>query len=360
MFRVLRSLEVICMFSTILAVSGMAGAGDWPELPAENAATRVPAQEWPHRPGPREVKVYLHYPGGKLEGVNSRTGLMLSLHNWGGTGSIGTADPEQLAERYNVVAICVDYLQSGKWVDTGPPYDFGYLQALDALRALYAVYSGLERLEKPFARGRIFSTGGSGGGNVTLMVNKLAPRTFACILDMCGMAKLNDDFAYGLPGGTHINAGYSRDPSSANYLSPDDQEIRFVGHRRHVEVMKRLGNVCKILVIHGVTDASCPVGDAQEMAANFQRAGLDVEPHFVTDVDLDGNALKTTGHALGDRTQIVFRFGDPYLLPDGPQALQRKGPSDFERRDEVRYPTANGQFVICYTAGYPVARFEAR
>ena len=40
-----------------------------------------------------------------------------------------------------------------------------------------------------------------GGGNITLMVNKLAPRTFAAAIDMSGMARLTDDIAFNLPGG---------------------------------------------------------------------------------------------------------------------------------------------------------------
>jgi hypothetical protein len=79
-----------------------------------------------------------------LKNVNASTGLMLTLHNWGGSGCAGTADPVALAQRYNVVALCVDYLQSGKQaaIDDPEPYDFGYLQALDALRAFHFVLKG--------------------------------------------------------------------------------------------------------------------------------------------------------------------------------------------------------------------------
>ncbi|HOZ47620.1 MAG TPA: hypothetical protein PK468_13505, partial [Candidatus Hydrogenedentes bacterium] len=196
----------------------------WPALPEADGEVMISAQEWPFEPGPREVKVYLRYPGGRIENVTGVTGLMLTLHNWGGTGYVGTADPERVTERYNVIAIGVDYLQSGPYEDEDrakAPYDFGYLQALDALRALYYVGHALDAKAIGYARGRIYCTGGSGGGNVTLMANKLAPRTFACAVDMCGMAKLADDIAYGIPGRTRLNAGYSRDAASAAYLAPD-------------------------------------------------------------------------------------------------------------------------------------------
>lgn len=331
----------------------------WPLPPEKNAAITIPAQPWPRQPGERSIKVYVHYPGGELGRVTARTGLMLSLHNWGGTQAVGTADPQQLADRLDVVAISVDYLQSGPWDPNGPAYDFGYLQALDALRALYAIYDGLERAHKPFDGGRVFATGGSGGGNVTLMANKLAPRTFACIIDMCGMTRLSDDIAFGIHGQTHLNAGYRRDPASPDYLRRDEQEIRFVGNPAHLKIMRELGNRTKVLIVHGVNDDACPVADARELADNLRQAGLDVEPHFVTQSDLDGDALKSTGHPLGNRTRIVFRFAERYLSPSSPEALRRSSPPDFLCRDEVRYPTSGGSFVISYKTGYPVGRFEA-
>jgi len=345
--------------ASFLSITLAAHADPWPALPDTDGAVMIPAQEWPREPGPRRVKVYVHYPDAALANVTAETGLMLDLHNWGGAHWSGTADPVQLANRYNVVAICVDYLQSGPGKPEDPPYDFGYLQALDALRTLHFVWNDLEQRGVPFAQGRIYATGGSGGGNVTLMANKLAPRTFACCIDMCGMAKLSDDIAYHLPGGSRLDARYRTDPASDRYLSPDDQALRFVGHPAHVQTMKALGNTAKLIVVHGVDDASCPVADAREMVANMQAAGLDVEPHFITPGDVDGKVIKSSGHSLGDRTRIVFKYADQYLLPDSPRRLIRPTPADFQMRDDrVRYDTPNDAFVIDYGQGFPASRFE--
>ena len=337
-----------------------AAEGDeWPPLPKESGDALIPAQEWPRYPGTRQVRAYVVYPGGSLRNTTPQTGLFLDLHNWGGTFHRGTANPGILANRYNTVVICVDYLQSGQdWTDT-PPYDFGYFQALDAIRALYWVYNGLETQDVPFDRGRIYSTGGSGGGNVTLMVNKLAPRTFACAIDMCGMAKLADDLAFGIPGRTSLNARYSPNPEHPCYLNADIQALRFVGHPEHAAKMKSLGNTCRLVVVHGVEDASCPVDDAREMVANFQAEGLEVEPHWIAKDDLDGVVFKSAGHPLGDRTKIVCEVADAYLLPDSPQVAIRAGQTDFDRADEaVRYETPGGTYVISYKKGWPVGRFE--
>ena len=83
----------------VLSSNGRVFAQDWPALPVKDAAVEIPAQEWPQRPGPRSVRVLVHYPNGSQEGVNPQTGIMLTLHNWGGTDCVGTADPRELARR---------------------------------------------------------------------------------------------------------------------------------------------------------------------------------------------------------------------------------------------------------------------
>jgi dienelactone hydrolase len=361
----------VCGFSTIKApfrraafvafflattATFSAAADQWPQLPERDGAVMVPGQEWPERPGPREVRVGVYYPDGTRASVGPRTGIFLCLHNWGGLDTNGTANPQAIAREFNVVALSVRYLQSGEEEKLGA-YDFGWIQGLDALRALWLVYHRLDADGTPFARGRIFATGGSGGGNVSLMANKLAPRTFACVVDMCGMKKLNDAIAYNLPGNGGLNARWSRDPASPQYLAPGAQEIRFVGHPAHLAEMKRLGTAAKVVSVHGVDDKTC-LADGREMVANMQAAGIDVVPHWVTKEMVDGKIFTTTGHALGNRTLIPGHVAGKWLKPDGPESLERKTPTDFEHRDEIRYATTDGVYVISYKAGYPVGRFE--
>ena len=345
-------------FLVSLAINSVVAAAEWPELPVTNGNVVIPAQEWPQKPGSRTFEISIHYPGGKLENVGADTGLMLNLHNWGGTFCGGSANPNVLAERLDVVAICVNYLQSGRQasIEDPEPYDCGYLQALDALRALWFVFDGLTKLEKPFASDRIFATGGSGGGNVTLMANKLAPRTFTAVVPMCGMPKLSDDIAFNLPDGSGLNARWSSDPASPNYLSPAEQEIRFIGYPAHLKVMKELGNTARIFVVHGRDDQTCPFDDAVEMTTNLTAAKLDVVPHFVGKDDLDGKVFTSSGHALGNRTEIPFAVAGEFL-----KQARRDQLADFQLRDEkVRYPSTNGTFVISYKNGYPIGRFEPK
>lgn len=346
-----------------LGVTGLAPALErpWPVLPVENSTVEVPAQEWPFQPGPRTVKTYLHYPGGSLANVNAETGLFLSLHNWGGTHATGAPDPDRLANDYNTIAICVDYLQSGPYdAATMPPYDFGYLQALDALRALYWVRQGLIDAGFAYNNGRIYAAGGSGGGNVSLMANKLAPRTFAAVVDLSGMAKLTYDMAFGHPNDSGLDAGYSRDCDDPRYLNRDAYEIRDIGFPAHLATMKALGNEARIVTIHGAADKVCPIRDKRRMARNMAQADLDIEAHFVTLADLNAGIFKDTGHSLGNRTVILNHVTGDIFQPRSATAAIRRGPTDFERREIIRYATRNGAWEISYEQGWPVGRFVAQ
>ena len=74
---------------------------------------------------------------------------------------------------------------------------------------------------------------------------------------------------------------------------------------------------------------------------------------------IDGIVFKSTGHSLGDRTQIVLDVAVQYLTATGERSLRRAGETDFERKESLRYQTTNGVFVISYEQGFPVGRFES-
>jgi len=315
------------------------------------------AQEWPFAPGERKVKMWVQEPPA---GIKGNTGLMLCLHNWGGIYDQETYVQwcNAFSERYNVVAVSVNYLQSGQeWKADGHPYDHGYLQAMDCIGALYHVQKQLRDKGIAFNEHRVYAMGGSGGGNVTEMVMKLAPHTFACGVDICGMPGLTDGIAYGTGEyGSHLNALYSQDPQSPNYLTADMQEIRDFGNLAHCRLLHEANPNLKIVIVHGVDDASCSV---VHKIGQFQRmvmAGIDVDGHFLTEADVDEVAVKTTGHAVGDREQVVIKYADEYLKADSKFAKATTGPCDFSRGGTFEYPTTNGKYVIDFS-DYPLIAF---
>lgn len=345
------------------------------DLPPQDGVVEIPTMEWPLRPGPRSIAVHVRYPGGHRDQITETTGLMLSLHNWGGTGFRGAPDPAALTDVFDLVVIGVDYLQSGPFeAGEGLPYDFGLYQAIDALQAVAWVWHSLDALDRAFAKERIYATGGSGGGNVALMANKLAPRSFAAIVDISGMAQLTDDIAYGAPGGSSLNAGYRHDGPEEQRLSVAAQMIRNPSHIPHLETMLALGNEAQVLSIHGSEDQSCLFADKEIMIAKMHYAGLKARlhgvyppeflssstPDYLTPHEAGLPPFKNAAHSLGDRTEILLSVAGAFLDPDSPECARRKGTADFERRDNaVHYGHPWGDYVVDYRSGYPALSFDA-
>ena len=334
------------------------------KLPDANGSVVIQVQDDPSKPA-RPLTIHLRYPAkpkgaGTIANVSATTGLMLDLHNWGGVTFEGAPSPDKLANTFDVIAIGVQYYQSGDKDDPKDPvpYDFGYLQTMDALRALHFVYQSLIDTHHPFDHTRIYGTGGSGGGNVIQMCNKFAPRTFACIVDLSGMASLTDDIAFNLPGGANLNARYSRDKSSPAYLAPGMQEIRDLGNPAHLAQAAKLGNHCKVVVIHGEDDPSCLASDKRRVVEAMRAAGLDVESHFIAKGDADGKLIKNSAHSIGNRTELLMHFAGDYLSPASGKMCRLNGPSDFERREVISYPTTGGEHLISFRNGGPTLAFN--
>lgn len=337
------------MFLTLL-MSTILGASQATPLPAHDGQIKIPAQ--PYAEDARTVTAHLRYPGGALENVKPSTGILLSLHNWGGTEFRGAPDPAALTGKLDCIVVGVDYFQSGS-EHSELPYDFGWLQALDVLRVLQHVMASLQERNIPFAEDRLYATGGSGGGNVSLMANKLAPRTFAAVVDISGMKELSDDVAFNQPGGSSLNARYA-----PGQLTDDMQEIRHLGNREHLQTMKTLGNGAKIISVHGKDDASCLFSEALSHAEAMKESGLDFEFFPITAAEVDGDLFKDAGHRLGDRTAILLHVAGDYLRPDGDKSIRRRGATDFERKEIIRYQTGGGTWVVDYSQGFPVGHFD--
>ena len=329
-------------------------------LPSEQ---EFAAQEWPFEPGERRVRMHVEEP---KAGINANTGMMLCLHNWGGKYDQPTYIQwcKAFADRYNVVTASVNYLQSGgrePKVIGEKPYDHGYLQAMDCIRALWHIRRQLGEAAVTYNPRRCYAMGGSGGGNVSLMVNKLAPHTFACVVDICGMPGLTDGIAYGTGEyGSGLNAGYSRDPASPARLTKDMQEIRDPGHPEHLKMQFRANPTNKVVIVHGLDDRSCPAVHKIAIFRNMVAAGFHPDGRFLTPKDVDGQVITTTGHSVGNRQRVVETFADVYLLEEGAHALQTPGPNDFERGGQVVYPTTNGQVAVEYGSASPTVRFEPK
>ncbi len=321
----------------------------------------VAAQEWPFAPGARTVPIYIREP---TEGISPTTGLMIVLHGWGGDYLSESMMRwiDYFPDAFDVVVASVQYLQSGRdwWpAERDVPYDHGYLQAIDAIRATGFMLERLRASGARFDDRRTFIMGGSGGGNITQMAVKFAPHTYAVAVDCCGMPGLIDAIAYGTgQWGTTLNAAYSRDPESPSFLAPHAQRIRDFGDLEHCRLLAQANPDLKIVIIHGINDTVCPVVPKIAQFANMVEAGLDVDGRFLTEADVDGEAVTAPDHGIGAMELATAKYAGAYLRPDGPFARRRSGPTDFELGAQVEYPLAEGRYVIDYS-GPATVRFEA-
>ena len=117
------------------------------------------------------------------EKMNSETGIMLFTHGWGGNRFQHQDRMEYAVKNFNVVALSVEYRQSG--YDFNPvaglgsyrPYDASFLQVFDVLNGLRFFLQIREKIN----RKRIFHYGASQGGHICLLSSIFAPDTFAFI-----------------------------------------------------------------------------------------------------------------------------------------------------------------------------------
>lgn len=300
----------------------------------------------------REVEAHIYTPSA---GINENTGFMLISHNWGGTWEMCWNWCPIISEKFNLITIDTNYFQSG-WQAGDPTYDFGVLQAIDCLQALYEVKSYLDEKNIVCNRCRNYAAGASGGGNVSQMVNKFAPHTFGCIIDLCGMPGLTDEIAFGEC--LRLNAGYSRNPADENYLSPAKQEIRDFGNLQHLAIQYRCNPDNQVVIVHGVDDDYCSCADKAVIFSNMIRSGFKPDGIFVTPGMVDGIVLTSTGHALGDRPYIIAKYGQRYIAEKG-EFIKLVEKDDFDRKSVINYPVSGGQYSIDYRNGAPRISFTA-
>ena len=300
---------------------------------------------------PREVEVHIAAPAA---GINENTGLMLVSHNWGGTWEMCWDWCPIIANKFNLICIDTDYYQSG-WKQGDGMYDHGLIQAMDCLRALYEVRKYLMDNNIIFNCRRTYAAGASGGGNISQMVNKLAPHTFGCIIDMCGMPGLTDSVAYGMG---RLNAEYSKDPQAENYLAKHMQEIRDFGNPEHLKIQYSCNPDNQVVIVHGVNDDHCSCPDKVRIFADMLDAGFKPEGYFITPGMVDGLIVNGTGHALGDRAYIIGKYGQQFIAENG-KFVKLTEKDDFDLQSLIEYPVTGGVYRIDYGKGSPVLTFDA-
>ena len=286
----------------------------------------VEADEF-HRAFEGHIGMNLHFP----DEPGDDTGLMVMLHGWGGDYHQYDAYCEDWRNRYNCVMVQVNYRGSS---DASTPYDFGKYQAIDVLRCIHRVRKGCTINDQ-----RIFGWGGSGGGNVILQCAKMAPNTFALIMEHAGITHPTS--------AADMKAGWDRPDRAGGWqgtalggtkeFPPPERLVRDPVY--HAGLFNT-----KVYVFHPDLDTTVGVQHGIQMAYGLRAAGKDVVFTLVE----GGN--HSSGGALEPHERSRKTCTEHYCTED---ILTRRspGPIDFERCEPISLPVNDDlEFRVVYDA----------
>ncbi|HJN18078.1 MAG TPA: prolyl oligopeptidase family serine peptidase [Armatimonadota bacterium] len=294
----------------------------------------VEADEF-HRAFEGHIGMNLHFP----DHPDDDTGLMLLLHGWGGDYHQYDAYAEDWRNRYNCVMVQVQYRGSK---DASTPYDFGKYQAIDVLRCMHRV-----RQQCKINDERIFGWGGSGGGNVILQCGKMAPNTFALIVEHAGITHPTN--------AADMEAGWDRPNRAGGW-----QGTALGGTKEYPEHEKLVRDPVhhadlfntKVYVFHPDLDTTVGVQHGIQMAYALKAAGKDAVLELIEGGNhSSGGALDPNERSR--KTSTEFYAGEDILT------RRKSGPTDFDRREPVRLPVNDGMYYqVVYDVEDGLPRLE--
>jgi dipeptidyl aminopeptidase/acylaminoacyl peptidase len=247
---------------------------------------------------------------------------MVLLHGWGGDYHQYDSYCQDWRNRYNCFMLQVNYRGSSQATQ---PYDFGKYQAIDVLRAIHWV-----RRHYPVNDQRIIGWGGSGGGNVILQCAKMAPHTFALVIECAGITHPTN--------AADMQAGWDRPDRPGGW-----QGTALGGTKEYPEPERLIRDPLyhaslintKVYIFHPDLDTTVGVQHGIQMARALRQAGREVVFEIVEGGD------HGFSHALDPHERDRKTCTEHYAAED---MLQRRtdGVTDFERRQPVVLPVNDG------------------
>jgi hypothetical protein len=382
---------------------------------------------------PRTVRVFVKGPTG---GVNSETRILVNLHGLGGRQNDISYKMFRrvISDELNTVVVGVNFLGTASYVHDqgfidrtvrpqvvmllaherskfqaiganmtvtlGPPrfffipnadaarvlseadptdyWDFGYGQALDVLRALHWLVEQLRLsygIERPPP---IDVVSQSAGSQVAIMALKLAPRTFASVLDIGG---------YFIVGGSEPllvellsnQFGHSDHAAHASFIYPgmpkmalvrrvpvpfadgltrrestlaDEVSIRVVTD--HAAWITRTQLSGRFLSIGGAADLRMTNEGRDTFLGHLRKAGVDAELEVIGKDRVDGSIFSATEHEITRAPERVYRQYAAKLRKTSVTSV-----SDLGSDSVYEFPTATGSWSMSFRPT-PTIDFQAR
>lgn len=391
---------------------------------------RIPAHptEFGDYKDEREIDIYVTEPS---EGINNNTGIMLIIH---GAGAYAESVyfkklRQDWTNRYNLITLGVNYLGTKERIDNKISFpdnsiqklfqkltasqkeefsakgersiddliayfpnqdfsnevfvhndikrsikdycDFGFIQTMDCLYAVYYVLSLCNYYEIKINKSRIFAYGSSLGGYIAQMCLRFAPSTFSLIADNSGYVNIPEREIFPVDVGAAVRCVmgngmvvssileqlYSQDPNERFYFSPDMFQIRSLDYLTSLDSFSELCEA-EIFMFHGREDLIVNAEEKNNLHKKYLEHGITSNFFCFSEKDVDGKVIKNSGHAMGADIKKLFEQYCGNCCTN----VERKGmfdkQTDFDKGSVIKYNTENGYFIIDYSEGVPTIKFE--
>ncbi|MCK6439941.1 MAG: DUF2920 family protein [Planctomycetes bacterium] len=251
-------------------------------------------------------------------------------------------------------------------------WDYGCLQAMDALAALHSVHRRLREKNAPFNPARNHIIAQSAGSQTALMCIKLAPRSFASIVDIGGIyvtadnrealrAVLTDPFGrihehhymnatMAFDSGPRVTlyqrnpVGFSSGVSRSGATLDDELDIRDVSRPDHLGNWQP-GRLC-VFSTHGLHDELVSQAFKERAHAHYRHLGARSEFRTIGPADVDGNVIVSTYHEFAKNLQgACEQFASEHLLYAPPRELG----TDIASDHTYAFPSTTGTWQMTFS-----------
>lgn len=244
----------------------------------------------------------------------------------------------------------------------GDAQNFGIVQAMDHLRVLGdIVHRGLD-----FDRRRIVALGSSHGGYIAHTLAKLAPSTFAAVIDNSAYVQPPTNYGGGgtMPeylsavGGVILQCRTPRafsfnDRDAADFYGRDQDLIRDMAYPPHLEAQRAAApdGGTRFHMVNWAEDEISSASAKSRQAARLAAAGFDARLKLIAGADIDGQIYKQPVHGLA---ASLTAFADAHL----PEVKPRGVDPDLMRGTSIDYPCVDQVYRFRHTASFPYVTAE--
>lgn len=239
--------------------------------------------------------------------------------------------------------------------------NFGILQAIDILTALYHIKSlNFDHLinTKP-----IYLLGSSHGAYICNLLLKIAPNTFDTIIDNSSyikpplkyiMGKITDikkpEIVYNDPNLTNLVFYaftlnfWSTDANSPHHFSKSAYEIRDISNVQHLEkASKEYNSKTKVISYHSKLDSIAIYQDKQVYFDLLKKLNMNNELITIeSENQIDGKLIKNLDHAMGMSNKTVIDTLIPKLL----QNYIKKQKTNLSQKSTIRYQASTDEYIF--------------